>query len=349
MGTYWQQYQDLKTNQPHFYARDAAKQFGISECELVASNPDSTILSTQPSDIKDIVLSLKELGKVECLVRNELVVHEKLGIYENVSMTPSTGIALNIGGLDLRIFSKKWHYTLALKDTSKTDVVYSIQFFDEYGTAIQKVFVRDASKIEAWQKLVNTFTKADAQISITEKPPKKQHINKQLDEKQLVAFQERWLELKDVHHFVGLLEIFDIDRITAYEHAPKDMAFKVKPDTFSQAFNLAHDVAIDIMLFVGNRGIVQIQTGKIHHIKPIHGWLNLMDKAEEDFTLHLKENELEQVWVVRRPTRDGIITCIEGFSADGQTALIMFGKRTEGDPEQPAWQDICQQVIDASV
>lgn len=121
---YWQLYLDLKQDR-HFYPRDGARHFGISECELLLSNPDNVYLG---SNIRPVVLKLKNLGKVECIARNNHAVHEKSGFYENVSLTKTTGIALNVGKLDLRIFAYEWKHILAVINNRDTPS-YSIQIF----------------------------------------------------------------------------------------------------------------------------------------------------------------------------------------------------------------------------
>lgn len=56
------------------------------------------------------------------------------------------------------------------------------------------------------------------------------------------------------------------------------------------------------MIFVGNPGCIQIHTGPVHNIKAMGPWLNVLDL---DFNLHLREDEVTQVWKVGKPTRDG--------------------------------------------
>lgn len=343
MQTPWFRYLDLKQQHGrHFYPREGARKLGISECALMAANPDAVYLGT---DTRPIVLRLKELGLVECIVRNSHAVHEKSGLYENVSLTKTTGIALNVGELDLRIFASHWKHALAVKDDGRSPVSYSIQFYDEHGEAIQKVFLRDQSKLDAWQALVDDFARNEIPLFGQPAPPRIRQARR-LSPEELAGFQTRWQELKDIHHFGGLLETYGIDRIAAYEQAPEEMAFRVPQDAFEHVFAAARDSNTEIMIFVGNRGIVQIQTGRVHHLSRMHGWLNIMDKTEERFSMHLHDSALEQIWLVRRPTRDGIVTCVEGFDDAGETVLIVFGRREEGEQEQPAWQAITRTLLD---
>lgn len=339
---YWQQYQALKQDKKLFFPLNAAKELGISECELMVSNPDAVYLG---SDIRPIVLRLRDLGLVECIVRNEVAVHEKSGIYENVSMTKTTGIALNVGELDLRIFASQWKHALALEDHSREPTSYSIQFYDAFGDAIQKVFLRDESKVEAWHALVNEFANNDTPSGFRQ-PEEISHTPNTLNADDLAAFHQRWMEMKDIHHFSGILETYSLSRLDAYRQAPENHTFSVGVGALEKAFEAARDMGIKIMIFVGNRGIVQIQSGQVHNVIRKHGWLNIIDKKEEHFCLHLKDEDLSEVWAVRRHTRDGIITCLEGFNAHGKGKITVFGLREEGNAEQSRWQEIVQKIID---
>lgn len=338
----WQKYLDLKAESgKHLYPRNAAEQFNVSECALMLANPDSVYLG---NDVRPVILALKNLGLVECIVRNDLAVHEKTGVYENVTLTKTVGIALNVGELDLRIFTGKWAHIVAVKDGSRDPVSYSIQFFDEYGTAIQKVFLRDDQKTGAWHELVTQY-KCTATPVFAAPQAKKVVPYTALPADRLAEFQQRWLELKDIHHFIGILETFEIDRLSAYKQAPADHAFQVDANAFEYMLQLAVEKQNEVMFFVGNRGIVQIQSGQVHNVKRMHGWLNILDKKEERFCLHLKDTALSQIWVVRRPSRDGIITCLEGFDANNESVIIMFGRREEGSQEQSTWREMTQTLI----
>ncbi len=101
------------------------------------------------------------------------------------------------------------------------------------------------------------------------------------------------------------------------------------------------------MIFSGNRGIVQIQTGPVHNLVRARGYLNILDGQEEGFSLHLKDDEIAETWVVRRPIRDGFVTCIEGFDSRRKTVIQIFGRRQEGEPELAAWREITDGLLQA--
>lgn len=322
----WQQYQANKAQrQGIYFPREGAEDLGVSEGELMASSPESTYLGGK-GNIRNIVLKLHTLGRVQCVVRNSVCVHEKQGVYENVSMAPTSGIAINIGGIDLRIFPARWHHALAVTGRDGGKVSRSVQFYDEFGVAVQKVFLKEEGKEAEWQALSDAFqTAGKPEFQSGELPPVTEPSP--LPPEREAAFRERWLELKDVHHFGGLLETFGLDRQTAYRHAPAGLTRRLGSEAWQQVLEAAKAKGLEIMIFSGNRSIVQIQTGRVHNIVRARGCLNVLDGKEEGFSMHLKDDEIAETWAVRRPTRDGFVTCVEGFDSRRKTVIQIFGKR----------------------
>ncbi|QEY26001.1 ChuX/HutX family heme-like substrate-binding protein [Neisseria zalophi] len=339
MANLWQQYQENKANkQGMYFPREAAADLGVSEGELMADAPKTVYLGGK-SNVRGIVLKLHTLGQIQSIVRNSVCVHEKQGLYENVSISESSGIAVNPGGIDLRIFAGRWHHVLAVESVGEHGKVSrSIQFYDEFGTALQKVFLIEENKDAEWHAFIEAFKTADKPVFQKGELP--EVSVPRLAEGHEKAFQERWNELKDVHHFNGILETFGIDRQESYRHAPSGGAKQVGVEVWQAALEAARDKGMEIMIFSGNRGIVQIQTGKVHNIVRARGYLNVLDGKEEGFSMHLKDDEIVESWIVRRPTRDGFITCIEGFDSRRKTVIQLFGKRKEGEEEQAVWREI---------
>ena len=91
------------------------------------------------------------------------------------------------------------------------------------------------------------------------------------------------------------------------------------------------------MVFVGNQGCIQIHTGPVVNLKRMGPWYNVLDP---DFNLHLREDQIDTAWVVRKPTRDGVVTSLELFDKDGFCFAQLFGARKPGKPELQAWRDL---------
>ncbi len=90
------------------------------------------------------------------------------------------------------------------------------------------------------------------------------------------------------------------------------------------------------MVFIGNRGCLQIHTGLVHNIRMFGAeWLNVLD---DEFNMHLRETAIASVWIVRKPTLDGVVTSLELFDEGRNTLALFFGKRKPGTPEDEAWR-----------
>jgi putative hemin transport protein len=192
--------------------------------------------------------------------------------------------------------------------------------------------------VPAWQALVAEFADADPaplfDSSHTEAAPASQPLPDGFD---AAGFADAWLALQDVHHFHGLLRKHGLTRQQAFRHAPAGHAWLLAADAADALLRRAADSALPIMVFVGNSGMVQIHTGAIQRVQRIGEWLNILDPG---FNLHLQDSQLHEIWLVRRPTRDGIITAIEAFDAHGHSIVSFFGQRTEGEPELAGWREL---------
>ncbi|WP_199102269.1 hemin-degrading factor [Aquitalea sp. ASV11] len=330
--TLLQRYQQLKQEQTHLRQRDAASVLGVSEAALVACLPETIPLQCQPAQL---LPALATLGKLKSITRNQVVVHETHGEYLNLTLSEKTGLVLNPDGLDLRLFLSHWQHAYALRQPGAHGLLHSLQFFDAQGEAINKLYLLEEKKLPAWENLVqthrmqaDTLVPVPAGINIAAQP-------------QLAAssdtsgFADAWLALQDVHHFHALLKRYGLQRQQAFSLAPPGFAWRLHGTALTALLEGAAASALPIMAFVGNRGMVQIHTGPIKAVRRVGPWLNVLDPA---FNLHILEEEITALWLVRRPTRDGVITSVEVFDAAGESVLSFFGQRREGEPELAAWR-----------
>ena len=333
----WQAYQDKKSQTPMLFPTEGAKALGVSEFELLLSAPDSRYLGSQ---CREMLFELETLGELESIVRNEFAVHEKQGTYQNLKIGEAMGLAINIGGLDLRIFMKKWAHMLAVKSQGKK-VSYSIQFFDKHGHAINKAFLvnTDEKCVAKWQDLSDKYAKtAQSRAELEKIIPQGDWQYHRLDDDQKRAFHQDWQAMTDIHQFHPILSKYELDRASSYHQAPEGMVQAVKPTAIAALFERLREQSVGSMIFVGNTGIVQIESGKTHNIVRMGDWLNILDKKEKNFTLHLNDAALSQVWYIKRPNSDGYTTAFEAFDQKGNSIITIFGERHEGQAQCPKWQ-----------
>lgn len=331
------QWEDLKAENPHLRIRNAAEQLGVSEAELVATQVGETVTRLRP-EFANILTEVEKLDKVMALTRNDECVHERKGVYLNPDFSsPFAGLFVG-EDIDLRIFLSHWDKAFAVAETSEHGDRKSLQFFGKDGLAIHKIYLTKDSNEAAFDALVEQFksenqaqeeTTVEVPLVMDEKPDAEIDVE---------GFREAWVNLKDTHAFFGMLKKFGVTRTQALRLAPDETYAKtIEKDTIVKMLEGAAEQKLPIMCFVGNRGNIQIHTGLVRKTMWHNQWFNVMDP---DFNLHLDMSKIAQVWVVRKPTEDGVVTAIEVFNEMGEIIVQFFGKRKPGIPELEEWRNL---------
>lgn len=332
--------------------RDIAQALGVSEGELVAAHcgpfePTESPLKARRlrADWPQIVAAAQALGEVLALTRNESCVHEKVGVYTQVSVNGPEAhrIGLVLGAaIDLRVFYSQWAHGFAveerLADASDQGATQrSLQFFDAQGRAIHKIFLKPASKVAGYYGLIETFgaQRVSAGITLVDAPAKPAEApDTEID---LPRFRAAWTSMHDTHEFFGILKKFGLSRTQALRLAPPEYAHQVPTASAHEVLNRAAQDGTSIMVFVGNPGMIQIHSGPVKRVEVMGPWLNVLD---EGFNLHLREDHIAQAWLVKKPTSDGLVHSVEIFDAQGETIAMLFGERKPGQAERCDWRNL---------
>lgn len=321
---------ELKEENPGKYARDIAGLMNLSEAELTFARVGHDAWRLH-GDIRAIFGALETVGETKCICRNEYAVHEQIGTFTNQHLNGHAGLVLNPRALDLRLFLSQWASVFHICEATARGERQSIQFFDHQGDALLKVYATDNTDAFAWGDILTRFTVADnpaldlkaADVALNSASPDAEKVDAE------------WRAMTDVHQFFSLLKRHSLSRQQAFRLVGDDLACKVDNRALARLLDAAHQSGNEIMVFVGNRGCVQIFTGAVEKVVPMKGWLNIFNPA---FTLHLLEETIAETWVTRKPTVDGHVTSLELFAADGTQIAQLYGQRTEGEPEQTQWR-----------
>lgn len=334
------QWDELKKEHPKLRTKDAADRLGVSEAELVASACDGNKVVRLKEDWKEIFQSLKPLGRLMALTRNEAAVHEKTGIYQNVSFKGHAGLVLD-ENIDLRVFHKRWEFGFALPVENPKGTLHSLQFFDKEGTAVHKIYLRDPSKETLYNELIQQFSHEDQTQGIEIREKIKKSAAKEVSDVETDALLDAWSELKDTHDFYPMLRKFNVKRTDALEIARELYTWKVANNAARRLLDMAAERQVPIMVFVRNSGMIQIHSGPVHKIRVMDHWLNVLDP---EFNLHLRQDLVHSSWVVEKPTEDGIVTSLELFDEAGEQIATFFGARKPGKPELEGWREIVSEL-----
>lgn len=327
-----EKWEALKAENPHLRIRNAAAELGVSEAELLATGIGEGITVLRP-EFQDILTEAEQLGKVMALTRNEECVHERKGAYLNGDFS-SPHAQLFVGeDIDLRIFLNHWKFAFAVVEGDKK----SLQFFGKDGLALHKIYLTKDSHEAAFDTIVEKF-KAEDQNQIFEfeivAPKAAEKADSEID---VEGFQNAWTSLKDTHDFFMMTRKFGVSRTQALRLAPEGFAKKIDNSKVVNVLEDASEKQLPIMIFVGNRGIIQIHTGNVNKTLWHQQWFNVMDP---DFNLHLDVTKIAEAWIVKKPTEDGEVTAIEVFNKEGDFIVQFFGKRKPGIPELQGWKDL---------
>lgn len=334
-------YEALRADHPGIRIRNAAETLGVSEIQLLILEAGEKVTWLRP-EFREILAEVKELGKVMALTRNEDCVHERKGVYLNEALrNPHVGLFVN-PDIDLRIFWGPWTHAFAVTAETARGTQKSLQFFNQFGEAIHKIYLTPSSYAEKFEALVEKYRAIEQpkMISVEAKPVPEQPLpDSEID---VEGFRKDWVNLKDTHDFYGMLKSYNLARTQALRLAPTgNFAVKVSNSASRRIVTAAAERGVEIMCFVGNTGMIQIHTGPVKHLKDYGPWFNILDP---DFNLHLNESSIHESWVVRKPTEDGVVTALEVFDKDGNQIVQFFEKRKPGIPELDSWREIVAKV-----
>lgn len=335
-------------------AKDAAEQLGISEgqallaCAVHPTSPetaDPVVCNATVLDDQWLtqLQGLEAVGPVMALTRNEHVVHERIGVYQRVTGQGGIGMALG-PDIDLRLFLRQWHVGFHVVEHKEGQpAAESLQYFDRAGRAVHKVHLRPSSDRQAFATLVAQHRQASRSALFeaaarTPAAPLATQVNAQIDRQ---ALANDWAAMRDTHEFFDLLKRHGVGREQSFQLMEGLHTEVLQHGAVEQLLRSAARAAVPLMVFVGNAGCLQIHTGDIERVL-VHGeWVNVMD---ETFNLHLRQTAVARVWLVQKPTDDGVVTSVEAFDADGDLLMMCFGARKPGQSERADWRALTESL-----
>lgn len=338
-----------KEEHPGGRARDAARDLGVSEGDLVAAQCGGPSIRLD-GRWTELIGDLEPVGPLMGLTRNDGCVIEREGVYRNVHFHGSMG-QLTGSDIDLRIFLRNWTHGFATRVSTPKGELESLQFFDSSGMAIHKIYRREATNGAEWDALIDRYSSADQSIGLgfastsdasaaressvpTEAVPRLATIvDSPQDE---AAFLADWEGMKDTHEFVPLLRRYRLNRLSALRIAAGRYSRQVRLSSALEIFTEVSRQKRRCMVFVGNPGCLQIHSGPVDRVIDTRGWLNVMDPG---FNLHLHRDQATEAFVVVKPTESGPVTSLEIFGGDVEPLVLLFSYRKGGEEEERWWAE----------
>ena len=305
----------------------------LSKSQQTKNHPKVVGTTVLNSDFSALLQEIEKLGKVMALTRNDECVHERKGVYLNPDFSNPHGPVFVGEDIDLRIFINSWKFGFSVVEGDRK----SFQFFGKDGLALHKIYLTNKSNEAEFDALTEKYKADEQSAEIVTEPIAPKPAEKVDSEIDVAGFQQAWKDLKDTHDFFMMTKKFGVSRTQALRLAPEGFAQKIDNSKVVNVLEDASEKQLPIMVFVGNRGIIQIRTGEVKKTLWHQQWFNVMDP---DFNLHLDTTKIGETWITKKPTEDGEVTSVEVFNKDGEFIVQFFGKRKPGNPELQEWKDL---------
>mgnify|MGYP000132606193 CR=1 FL=1 len=315
-------------------ARDLAASLGVSEAQLLAAQTGDGVTRID-ADPDMLIGALEGLGELMALTRNESIVSEVSGHYVGYQSGDHAAMVLGTD-IDLRIFPRHWVHGFAVETPTDKGTRRSFQVFDAAGDAVHKVYLPLDADPAAWLALRDQLATGETGDTLTVEP-RPAVEGAIIDPAKADRLRAEWDALSDTHQFLILTRKLKINRLGAYRMAGAPYARQLAANSVDLLLNRLAGEQVPAMIFVGNRGCIQIKSGRIGPIREMGPWLNVLDPG---FDMHLRGDHIAEVWAVTKPTRRGPAVSVEAFDAQGALIVQMFGHRTAEVDNNPPWMDL---------
>lgn len=325
---------------PKMRTRDQADTLGISEAQLVAASCGAGVMRIEAHPDR-VMETAQKLGEVMALTRNPSCVHEKIGRYANYHPGKHAAMILT-PEIDLRIFPAHWCHAFMVETAIENGTRRSLQVFDAAGDAVHKIFLREGASLTAWDALRLSGALADQGRTLDVAPRQPTEAAKANPDK-ADLLREEWRRMTDTHQFLRLVSKMKMNRLGAYRIAGAPFVRALDTGAVDTMLHRLAETVIAVMVFVGNRGCIQIHSGPVETLRPMGPWQNVMDPG---FNLHLRRDRIAEVWAVEKQTRAGPTTSVEAFDEDGGLILQVFGLRKDTGDHRAAFADLVADLPD---
>ncbi len=332
---------DIRNSEKGIHALEIAERLGVSEAELYASAVGSTEGPVRTkrleADFRSLIAKLPRIGFVKTVTRNADAVIEVEGNYDNIEFFGPMG--QSVSTIDLRIFVERWKSAFEFTDETRRGTSRGLAFFDKSGRAIHKLFLREKSDVAFFETLVTESTSKDQSPTHVVEKAAPLAATKDDSAIDVEGLRAAWKAMTDTHQFFGLLRKFEVGRTQALRLVGDEFSKKVDSSTFEKVLTAVAEKEVPFMIFVGNPGVIQIFSGLIKKVVPMGSWINVLDPG---FDLHVRNDRIEEAWVVRKPTVDGVVTALELYDAEGEQIALVVGKRKPGHAENADWRALVE-------
>ena len=280
---------------------------GVTKLESIKSFPNlARAIRLKPS-WSNIIQDIQGFGEVMSLSRNAHAVHENLSFYKHASSSDDVGMVQS-DELMIRLNYEKWEFGYLFEECKSHVLQRSIQFFDEFGAPVHKIFLLPHSHHWYFDELAKRWADSnqDPGISVQEKIEDDQILDKST---LTTIVEERAANQK---------ELIDLDQMQFF-------------------LNSATNGKLPLTITVQNHGVTQSHDGVIHEIQERKDWLHL---SNQQFNCHLQLTQMLKIFINHQISPYSM----EMFDEKGLLLVLvaLSSKATPADKE--IWEELPEKV-----
>jgi putative hemin transport protein len=280
---------------------------GVTKLESIKSSPNLSRAIRLKSSWPNIIRDVQGFGEVMSLTRNTHAVHENLAFYKHASVSDDGGMILS-DELAMRLTFDRWEYGYLFEECKSTVLQRSIQFFNEFGEPVHKIFLLPHSHHWYFDDLAKKWADSNQHpgVIVQEKLEHDQNLSKGV---LITMIEERYANQKELVEF--------------------EMA--------QFLLNSAVQNKLPLIITVQNDGAKQSHDGVIDEVREHKEWLHL---SNQQFNCHLNLKRMPKIFINHQSSP----YFIEMLDDRGlPVALIsLSAKATPADIE--AWEDVLEQA-----
>ena len=280
---------------------------GVTKLESIKSSPHlARAIRLKPS-WSNIIHDIHGFGEVMSLTRNTHAVHECLAFYKHMSSSDDIGL-VHSDELAMRLMFERWEYGYLFEECKSNVLERSIQFFNEFGETVHKIFLLPHSHHWYFDDLAKKWADSnqDPGVNVQEKSGHDHYLGKGA----LTAMlEERYANQKEL---IGFGEARFL-------------------------LSSALEAKLPLMITVLNDGVKQSHDGVVDEIREHNDWLHLSNRQ---FNCHLCLNQIPKIFI----NHEEDLYSIEMFDEEGFLLVLISASPRITQELKEAWEDLLAQI-----
>ena len=280
---------------------------GVTKFESIKSFPNlARAIRLKPS-WSNIIQDIQGFGEVMSLSRNAHAVHENFSLYKQASSNDDIGI-VSSDELAIHLMYEKWEFGYLFEECKSTVLQRSIQFFDEFGAPVHKIFLLPHSHHWYFDELAKRWADSnqDPGISVQEKSEHDQPTNS------------------------GAMESIIEERYTSQQEI-------IDADVVQSLLRPSLELKLPLVITVQNHGVSQSHDGVLDEIRDHNDWLHLIN---QQFNCHLQLTQMPKICINHQISPYSI----EMLDEEGVLLASIALSTKATPPDRQVWEELLEQV-----